>query len=467
MGFFEVLRERERCPGNCRRIVRETDMNERKPTVAYLTAGAAGMFCGSCMHDNTLAAGLMRAGWDVHLIPTYTPIRTDEENVADQTVLYGGINVYLQQKLFIFRYLPTFLDRWLDHPKLINWLASRAVQTDASQLGAMTVSILRGERGFQRKEVRRLVQWLSDHVRPDLINLSNILIAGCVPALKRHFGCPIVVTLQGDDIFLGELPEPYKSQAIEEIRRIAEYVDGYITFSEYYRDFMSEMLSLPRDRFRIVPLGIKVADFPPSPLPPAPRQPTVGYLARICPEKGLHVLADAFCKLRTMPGTENARLRIAGWLGKRDEPFFQREMEKFRKSGCSDGPDGDVHYAGVIDRQQKLEFLSSLDILSVPTVYREPKGIFVVEALASGIPVVQPEHGAFPEILKATQGGLLCRPNDSDHLAELLHQLLTDPQRRSNLATAGRDNVHRTYDVGNMTQKTTAFYEELLRLKTG
>lgn len=440
-------------------------MAEEKPTLAYLTAGAAGMFCGSCLRDNTLAAGMMKAGWDVHLIPTYTPIRTDEQNVADPVVLYGGLNVYLQQKLFLFRYLPTFLDRWLDNPRLINWLASRGIETDARQLGALTVSILRGEKGNQAKEVRKLTAWLEEHVKPDVINLSNILIAGCVPALKRRFGRPIVVTLQGDDIFLNQLPEPYRTKAMEEIYRISQDIDCYVTFSEYYRDYMSDLLKLPREKFRIVQLGIRVEDFAGDHEAVASEnagRKTIGYLARICPEKGLHLLCEAFRILRKKEGTQDVHLRFAGWLGKRDEAYFQQEVQKLTQDGLREGADADFYYAGVIDRQQKVSFLRSLDVLSVPTTYQDPKGLFVLEALASGVPVVQPEHGAFPELLRATGGGAVVRPNDPVHLAETLHCLLTDDRRRQELADAGRATVHQRFDVMHMTQQTVDVYNSLL-----
>ena len=70
--------------------------------IVYLTAGAAGMFCGSCMHDNTLVRGLARQGWDLQLVPTYTPIRTDEDDVSVDQVFFGGVNIYLQQKIHLF-----------------------------------------------------------------------------------------------------------------------------------------------------------------------------------------------------------------------------------------------------------------------------------------------------------------------------------------------------------------------------
>lgn len=443
-----------------------------KPSIAYLTAGAAGMFCGSCMRDNTLAAALMKLGCDVHLVPTYTPIRTDEENVSVEKVFFGGINVFLQEKSVFFRYVPPFLDRWLDQPWLINWLASRSMETDARMLGALTVSMLQGEQGHQRKEVRRLVRWLARDVKPSLVNLSNILIAGSVPTMKKELRVPILVTLQGDDLFLDDLPSPYKEQAFAEIRRIAEDVDGIIVFSHYYADFMSAYLGIPRAKFHIVPMGLALTDYAwkgesesvlateDGPMGTSP--PVLGYLARICPAKGLHVLVDAYLKLRQMPGTERTRLRAAGWLGGGDRAYLENQKRTLRNAGLREGADGDFHYAGVVDRHQKLDFYRSIDVLSVPTTYHEPKGIFVLESLASGVPVVQPAHGAFPELIESTGGGKLFRPNDADHLAETLHQLLTDHEHRQLLGAAGRDSVFQSHNAQAMAERTLAVYQRYL-----
>ena len=129
--------------------------------IAYLTAGAAGMYCGSCLHDNTLARELIRQGVDVQLVPLYTPIQTDEQDVTIDQVFFGGMNVYLQQHVGLFRRLPKWLDRVLDRPGLLRWIGSRGMETSAEQLGELTVSMLRGSAGFQRKEVQRLCQWLA------------------------------------------------------------------------------------------------------------------------------------------------------------------------------------------------------------------------------------------------------------------------------------------------------------------
>src|ERR1043165_5443699 len=112
--------------------------------IAYITAGAAGMFCGSCMRDNTLVAALQSAGHDALLIPTYTPIRTDEADVSQDRVFFGGIHVYLQEKVGLFRHTPWLADRLLDVPRLLRWVSRFAGRMKYSELGGLAVSMLKG-----------------------------------------------------------------------------------------------------------------------------------------------------------------------------------------------------------------------------------------------------------------------------------------------------------------------------------
>lgn len=433
--------------------------------ITYITAGAAGMYCGSCLHDNTLARALHQLGVDVQLIPTYTPIRTDEQNASIDQVFFGGINVYLQQKLPLFRRLPAVFDRLLDQPWLIRWATARGIEIRPTELGALTVSMLRGNLGYQRKEVDRLCRWLERPPRPQLVNFTNMLVAGCVPELRKRLGVPVLVTLQGDDIFLDELPEPYKSRALQEIRRLIGHVDGFLVFTRYYADFMADYFGIPPSKLHLVPLGLDTADFPAggeayhlvdaAAERPGPR---VGYLARLAREKGLHLLVDAFIQLRGMDGCQDARLEIAGWRGEHQRAYADEQFERLRAAGLESA----CRYHGTVDRRQKVEFLGQIDVLSVPTVYRDPKGLFVLEAWAAGVPVVQPAHGAFPELLQAVGGGLLVRPNDPDHLAETLHELLTDPQRGRQLGHEARSIVHRQYNARAMAEATLTVFQQFL-----
>jgi glycosyltransferase involved in cell wall biosynthesis len=489
--------------------------NESPLRIVYLTAGAAGMICGSCLHDNTLARALLELGHDVQLVPLYTPIETDEPDVSRPEVFFGGINLYLQQKFPLLRWLPKWLDHWLDRPWLIRWASGRSVKIDPIEVADLTVSLLRGMEGHQRKEVERLAEWLSGDLHPDVLVFSNMLTAGCVPEIKRRMRVPVVVTLQGDDIFLRALPQPQQEQALAAIRGLARSVDAFFVHSRFYADAMAAYLGLPREKMRIVPLGIDTRLFEgpwrddmcaagdgrasaavgqASQLTPAGqdaaargaaaepacaagsgqgvpvgqaasavgvagRVPTVGYLARLAPEKGLHVLAEAFVLLRRMPGTESARLRVAGWLGAAHRPYAEQVFARLRAAGL----DGSFEYVGQVDLPGKVAFLKSLDVLAVPTTYQEPKGLFVLEAMAAGVPVVLPAHGAFPEVVAETSGGLLHRPEDPADLAARLHELLTDSERRRRLAEAGWQAVRSRRSALVMARATADALREVLR----
>ena len=301
--------------------------------IVYITAGAAGMYCGSCMRDNTLVAALVRQGYDALLVPTYTPIRTDEDDVSQPRIFFGGINVYLQQKLGLFRWTPWFFDRLLDGKGLLNWVSRFAVKTQAQDLADLTISMLKGTHGYQRKEVAKLVRWLAHDVKPQIINLTNALLSGMVGEFKRQLRAPILCSLQGDDIFLESLPQPQRGQAIELIRDNSRDIDGFIATSGYYADFMAGYLGIPRDRIHVVYPGLNLHGHG-HPRAEANERPfTIGYFARICPEKGLHLLIDAFRILRQTPGLPPVRLRISGWLGDNNKTYFADLQKKLESWG--------------------------------------------------------------------------------------------------------------------------------------
>ncbi len=112
----------------------------------YLTAGAAEMYCGSCLRDNALAAALLARGHDVVLTPVYTPTTTDEPNVSASQVLFGGVSVYLEQHVPLFRHTPAFLDRLWDSTPVLKLASKRQIKVDPAVLGEMTVSMLQGRR---------------------------------------------------------------------------------------------------------------------------------------------------------------------------------------------------------------------------------------------------------------------------------------------------------------------------------
>lgn len=421
--------------------------------IAIVTAGGAGMFCGSCMHDNTWARALRAGGADISLLAAYTPIRVDEEDVSIQHVFFGGINVYLEYRFRLWRSLPRFLTRWLDHPQIIRLATQFGVSNDAHQLGALTLAMLEGELGPNRRAVDELADFLSKQLKPDVICFSNALLAGALRRLKERFAGRVFCVLQGDDIFLEALKEPYRSKALAAIRERGSEFDGFLVHSRYYRDFMSDYLGLPVEKFHQIPLGIDLEGHDGAPELRNNAAFTVGYFARICPEKGLEQLVDAFKILHSRhPKT---RLRVGGYLSKRDRAYFDAVCRKARPLESA------FEYIGSPSaRADKVAFLKSLDVLSVPTVYREPKGLYVLEAWANGVPVVQPRHGAFPELIETAGGGVLVPPGDSEALAFELEQLMHDAPRREALARAGYDGVRRRFSPQEMARHTWHIFAE-------
>jgi glycosyltransferase involved in cell wall biosynthesis len=423
--------------------------------IAYITAGAGGMFCGSCLHDNTLVAALVRQGHDALLIPTYTPIHTDEPDVSYKRVFLGGINVYLQEKLRLFRHTPWFVDRLLDAPPLLRWVARFAVKTEAADLGDLTLSILEGENGHQRKEVDKLVSWLTDEMKPQLVHLTAALLSGLVHEIKRRLHVPVLCSLQGDDVFLESLPESHRSRCLALVRLHCRAIDGFVATSSDYADFMAEYFGIPRSRIHVVHPGLNLAGHG-GPRPEQPRPFTIGYFARICPEKGLHVLTEAFHLLKQMPGAEQCRLHVSGWLGGNYHAYFADIRKKLAQRRLEEH----FQYVDAPNHESKVRFFHGIDVLSVPTTYREPKGLYVLEALANGVPVVQPRHGSFPELIEATGGGLLVQPQDPHDLARALWQLLDNAAHRRELGSKGKEAVHGRFHAERMAAETAAIYAQ-------
>lgn len=428
--------------------------------IAYITAGAAGMYCGSCLHDNTLAAALLELGEDVLLVPTYTPLRTDEPDVSIKRIFFGGINVYLQEKVPLFRHTPWWFDRLLDNPGLLERLSRRAASVDPSQLGGMTVSMLRGEAGHQRKEVEKLVHWLITDVKPDVVHLSNSMQIGMARMIRERCGPPVVCQLSGEDIFLEKLPQPYYDEARAHLRERAADVDAFVALNNYYAVFMAEYLAVDRAKVRVIPHGLKL-DGHGTRTEKQPGEPRViGYFARICEEKGLHLLVDACEQLAKRGAEPSFVLHAAGYLGGGDKPYLAAI-----KSRIAAGPlAGRFRYLGELSRAEKIAFLQSLDVFSTPTVYRESKGIPAIEALANAVPVVLPDHGGFPELVADTGGGVLHRPHDAADLADKLLKLLRDPARGIKHGLTGQRVIHDRYNAASMARQTRDLYGKLLAL---
>lgn len=422
--------------------------------VVILIAGAGGMYCGSCLRDNRLASTLIEAGRDVTLVPLYTPITTDEPTSARNEVAYGGVSAFAQQLLPFLARAPRWVDRWLDSTVALRLAASYSGSTDARRLGPMTASILRGSDGRQRREVRKLVDLLRS-IAPQVVVLPNLMFAGVARDLASELNAAVVCTLSGEDVFIEALPRRWRDEVAGLIGSSAAHVGSFVATSRYYADHASRLYGLSRERVHDVPMGIRVTDFHGE---RAARgdEVTIGYFARICPEKGLHSLVDAFCRMRTR---DRCRLVIGGYAAKNQRAYVRNAQRRLAMAGVAHR----AELVGTVDRAGKLALLKRLDILSVPTEYPEAKGLYVLEALAAGVPVVQPGHGAFPELIESTGGGVLYEPaGGSALLAEALDGLVTDAALRAELGRRGQQMVAERFTDRIMADASWKLFEETL-----
>ena len=404
--------------------------------ITFFIPGTGHFVCGSCLRDNALVSALERRGHDVDVIPLYLPLVPDDDaHPTNERVFMGGVNMYLQQKLPLARWLPAFLARRLDSPRLLRWLASKSDMTDAAGHARMLVSTLQGESGRQAGGLEQLIAWMRSVPPPDVLCLSNVMLIGLARRLKEAVDAPMLCTLQGEAPFLDAMPEPYRGQAWSTIADRAKDVDAFVPVSRYYADVCREKLGVDDAALHVVHNGIEIDGL--APAAPDPGGPVIGYLARMCPDKGLHTLIDAFAILKGEPGFEDLRLDVAGVMLGADRSYVGDLRTRLERAGIADA----ARFRPNIGRAEKVSFLASLSVLSVPATYGESFGLYVLEALACGVPVVQPRHGAFPELIEATGGGRLCEPDDPASLADGLRELLHNEAERAALGEQGRRRV--------------------------
>jgi glycosyltransferase involved in cell wall biosynthesis len=402
--------------------------------LVHLTAGTGSFFCGTCLRDHALVKALRRLGHDALMVPMYLPLVLDDFGSSEGTPLFfGGINVYLQQKSAIFRHTPPWFDKVLDSPALLRQAGKRAGMTDPRELGEMTLSMIKGEHGYQVKELDKLARWLIAE-KPNVVCLSNSLLIGLAHRIREQLSVPIICSLQGEDAFLDSLPEPYRSHCWQLVQERATDVDRFVAPSRYYCTLMQERLRLVPEKIEVIYNGIDLDGFAPAAKPP--ESPTVGFLARMCREKGLDTLVEAFIKLaRRVSG---ARLKVGGSQTEADRSFVSDLKGKLAQAGFEKA----VEFQPNLTQTEKQRFLRELTVLSVPTRSGEAFGLFVIEALACGVPVVQPESGAFPELIELTGGGVLHADGDTSSLAEALEKLLLDPAQAALLGRQGHEVVN-------------------------
>jgi glycosyltransferase involved in cell wall biosynthesis len=416
--------------------------------IVHLTPGTGTFHCGSCLRDNALIKALRVRKHDAIMVPLYLPLVTDGLSAnPEHAVQVGGISLFLTQKMPWFAHMPGFLHRFLNAPSRLRSAAKRMGMTSAKSLGEMTLGSLLGQDGRQWGEWRKLIVWLKTQPKPDVISLSNSLLTGLAKSIATELGAKVVVSLQGEDGFLDTLPEPYRQQCWDAMKANTQHVTAYIAPSRFYAEAMRERLGATEAQMKIVPNGQDLNAF--ASARPDPNWPVIGYFARMIHGKGLTLLVDAFIELAKRNSVPRVKLKIGGAFTPADEKYVKGLKKKLADAGL----DKRVEWHPNVTFQEKVHFFRNLTVFSVPATCGEAFGLYAIEAIASGVPVVQPDHGAFPELLEATKAGVLCKPDDLGSLTDAMEKLLLDDQQREQFATVGIQAVREAYSATRMAER--------------
>jgi glycosyltransferase involved in cell wall biosynthesis len=401
------------------------------------------------MRDNSLARHLIDHGHEVTMLPTYLPHLLDEKRAGteDTPVFLGGINVYLQHKFPIFRKSPNWLDNLFNSAPLLRWVGGKRGMTTPRELGEITLSTLRGKDGPLAKEVDKVIDWFKQYGQPDVLILSTILLAGVGRAVREELNLPVIGFLQGEDGFLDSLLAEYREEAWNLLGSDARKLDTCVSPSHYFAEHMCSRLGIPENNIQYFPNGISLEGYEGA--RNKADHPTIGYFARICPEKGLDLLVDAFIELKKSDHYEELRLAIAGTLPSENLTYLNEQKTKLSRAGLDDF----VEIKTNLSRPEKINFLKELTFFCVPARLPEAFGLYVIEAMAAGVPVVLPDHGSFPEIFRETQGGLLYRKDDSSGLVNALSTLLSDTEQAQQFAEQGRAVVNLKYSNDKLAEE--------------
>jgi glycosyltransferase involved in cell wall biosynthesis len=425
--------------------------------IVYVTPGSGGTFyCQNCFRDSELLKSLLAFGHDVIKVPMYLPVNLDNnKGVADTPVFFGAVNIYLKEKFPFYRHAPVWLERIFDSHALLQLAAKKSGSTRATGLEEMTISMLLGEKGRQASELDHLINYLRQ-INPDVVHLSNALLLGLAHRLKTDLGTGVVCSLQDENEWIDLMEEPYQEKIWNIMAERAADVDFFVTASQYYSDKSQEQLGIPGDKIKVIYGGVNLDGYEKSSLPFDP--PVIGYLCRMSEYFGLGILVDAFIGLKKESRFKDLRLHITGGYSGEDKHFVKELLKKISTVGF----EKDVEIFKNFDKENRIKFLKSLTLLSVPVPSGEAFGAYQVEALAAGVPVVQPNVGCFPEFVETTGGGVIYEPNDSETLVRAIASLLSDPDRARKLSKQGRRVVLERFSMNNMAKDIVKVYEEVL-----
>jgi glycosyltransferase involved in cell wall biosynthesis len=426
--------------------------------IVQITPGAGKMYCGNCFRDNALVAALRKAGHEVTMVPLYLPLTLDEEDQSGDTpIFFNGVNVFLEQQSSFYRSAPRWLHKLVGSERVLNWAANQVGKTKAEEVGDLAISMLNGEEGNQARELEELIDWLKTQPKPDVISLSNSLLLGLAQRLKEVFEVPVVCLLQNEAPYIDSMPEELRTQVWRIMTERAQKADHFIAPSKFYAERMRDKLNLPKDRVHVIYNGINHEGFTAEKIPPNP--PVIGFFSRMCKDKGLDTLIDAFIRLKTNNHIPQLKLKIGGGCGPADETFVQRMRDRLHAKALL----GDVEFHPNLSRKDKQAFLRSLSVLSVPAQFGEAFGFYVIEAMAAGVPVVQPRCASFPELIEATGGGVVYDHQGPESLASALEKILHNPSEAKSLGLKAREAVREKFSITQMAEQLVSLLDKLTK----
>ncbi len=422
--------------------------------IVHIVPGSGGSFyCSNCLRDSKYIQGLKKAGAEVVKIPMYLPLFADEHDLEDVPVFYGAINLYLKHTFPILRKSPPWFDRILNSRPALKLAAHMAGSTNPRGLEEMTISMLLGELGEQKEELDKLIDWIGEHSNAEVIHISNALLSGLAKRIKEKLDVIVVCTLQDEDVWVNAMEENFKIKTWELMKERARDVDVFFAVSNYYANKMKRLLAIPDDKLYTHHLAIAPEDYTNT----SKRPLHIGYMSRMCESNGLEVLVDAFIILKEDSRWENVKLVVAGGSTSDDLQFIKKIKGKIQQAGLREF----VDFHKDFEEKGRHDFFNKISLLSVPVLEGEAFGLYLLEAMASGVPVVQPALGAFPEIIEKAGGGVVYQSNTPAELAGTLADLLSDPSRVSALSKAGKEGVKQKFNIHHQASEIIKFYKRI------
>ncbi|MCW0482178.1 glycosyltransferase family 4 protein [Gaoshiqia sediminis] len=424
--------------------------------IAHIIPGSGGSFyCGNCLRDSKYMKALQDLGKQVVKVPMYLPLFEDAHDLNEVPVFYGAVDIYLKQRFPVFRHMPAFVDKMLNSKTVLNLAAQNAGSTRAKGLEEMTVSMLLGEDGLQKDELERLVDWLKNEAKPDVVHLSNALLLGLARRIKQKIGIPVVCSLQDEDVWVDVMSDLHRDEVWELMQERAREVDAFVAVSQFYADDMQKRLHLKKEQLFVNHIGVDAADYEVKDI--REKEPMIGFISRMCEENGLGILVDAFIHLKEEEHFRHVKLKITGGKTNDDTAFIKEQKQKIAAAKLEQ----DVLWVEEFEGPSRQDFFNSVAVLSVPVLNGEAFGLYQLEALASGIPLVQPELGAFPEVVGLSEGGIIYHPNSAKKLAKAWKSIILEKDKLAELSEKGLAGVKARFDIHKQAEKLVKIYEKV------